>query len=56
MPLEGITRSSTALSQISAVSRHFPNLKIHKPLISLSILIMSMAIRLPCNNARPNTH
>lgn len=35
---------------------HFPNLKIPKRLIALSLLIQSMAIRLPYHDARLNTH
>lgn len=50
--MEGITRYSTALPQISAVNHHFRNLKIPKRLIALCILIMSMAIGLPYLNAR----
>jgi len=51
-PREGITRYSTALPQISAISHHFRNLKIPKRLIAPSILVVSMAIGLPYLNAR----
>ena len=56
MQREGITRSSTALPRICGVSRRFRNLKIRKRLITLSTLIMSMAIRLPYKGAPPKIH